>query len=236
MLRHRKKRARSARSAHDSSDDDESDPTPTGRTDDGRFHVTKINQAAVNDLTTWLCSTAAQQAADGGVPMITINSNGGEVEAALAMADLIAVSVFPVHILVLSHCFSAAMLLLVAVPRQHRFALRSSIFMTHYGENHMSFSSAEELSSELKLHRRLDKRYAKRVARGCTRVLCAGMQTPHNVYMTTRQARAVGLLSSRWGAKHVIHHIQKEALCGGEGSSSSEEEEEAVGADMGVMA
>ena len=203
MPRARRQRRSHSRAEGDveSADEEEDVGRTTGAQGDV-FHVADIEWGDCAKLSQWLFDTTPKLVAQEKLPLVTIDSNGGLVDTALAMADLLAACPVQVRVLVLSRCWSAAMALFVAVPHRQRFALPTSSFMVHFGVCNVEFRSVQEMQSEIQHRLALDKIYNRRVSRGCARLKDgaggdAGVRSHHNIYFTARDAHAWGLLPKR---------------------------------------
>ena len=136
-------------------------------------------------------ATALHQLSEGPCKYIDIlySSQGGDVEYALAIFDLIeaARKLKPVNIIVNGPCLSSATLILQAAT--HRRATRHSQFLVHYGE--MRSDSESETKNNVATHKMWCELFAKR-----TKMSVAKSKKLHagESYMTAQQALEHGLI------------------------------------------
>ena len=103
------------------------------------FHITGvINEESLKALSNGLQGLAGGRAEDGGGSArltIAITSPGGSTAYMAAMRAIIrhTAAAFDTHMVVIGSCYSAAVSLLMAVPRARRYATAGSRFMIHPG-------------------------------------------------------------------------------------------------------
>ena len=207
----RRRRCRRKRPRHEtqskgdgcsSSDEgDEEEEAVSGACDKGsRFHITTISPKVLNAFTTWLLHTLpSQRPRPTRRALVTIDSDGGNLQSALAMSDLLQLSEVPVHMLVLGRCSSSAVLLLVSVPRARRSALPTAQFMLHFGTVANEYHSLVERRESNAKSDRLDMVYNYRVLRACRgaaarRAVAVMLRGQHDSYFTVKQAVKWGIL------------------------------------------
>jgi ATP-dependent protease ClpP protease subunit len=123
---------------------------------------------------------------------VTIDSNGGDADSALAIADLLNhfSESYKIRIVVAGKCMSAAIIILVSVPITSRYALKSCRFMIHK-------AVSSDTGRRTKFSRDFDLRMtAQIIAR--TRInpddLTKVIKTGGDCYLYAAQARNLGLI------------------------------------------
>jgi ATP-dependent Clp protease protease subunit len=126
---------------------------------------------------------------------VFIDSPGGDVDAGFAIFDMIRFVKAPVRILGMGLVASAAALILLAVPRERRFALPHSQYLIH-----QPLSGIRGVATEIEIHaRELEKTRARinliiAEATGQT-VERVEKDTDRDYWMNAEEAQAYGLIS-----------------------------------------
>jgi ATP-dependent Clp protease protease subunit len=126
---------------------------------------------------------------------VFIDSPGGDVDAGFAIFDMIRFVKAPVRILGMGLVASAAALILLAVPKERRFALPHSQYLIH-----QPLSGIRGVATEIEIHaRELEKTRARinliiAEATGQT-VERVEKDTDRDYWMNAEEAQAYGLIS-----------------------------------------
>jgi ATP-dependent Clp protease, protease subunit len=126
---------------------------------------------------------------------VFIDSPGGDVDAGFAIFDMIRFVKAPVRILGMGLVASAAALILLAVPKERRFALPHSQYLIH-----QPLSGIRGVATEIEIHARELEKTRKRInliiaeATGQT-VERVEKDTDRDYWMNAEEAQAYGLIS-----------------------------------------
>jgi ATP-dependent Clp protease protease subunit len=133
---------------------------------------------------------------------ILIDSPGGDVDAGFAIFDMIRFVKVPVKILGMGLVASAAALVLLAVPKDRRYALPNSHFLIH-----QPLSGLRGVATEIEIHARELEKTRERINRIIAEETGQTMErvqkdTDRDYWMNAEEAQTYGLIS-RIGTKRA---------------------------------
>ncbi len=126
---------------------------------------------------------------------LLIDSPGGDVDAGFAIFDMIRFVKCPVRILGMGLVASAAALVLLAVPKDRRFALPNSHYLIH-----QPLSGLRGVATEIEIHARELEKTRERINRIIAEETGQTMErvqkdTDRDYWMSAEEAQAYGLVS-----------------------------------------
>ncbi|HET7838773.1 MAG TPA: ATP-dependent Clp protease proteolytic subunit [Rectinemataceae bacterium] len=126
---------------------------------------------------------------------LLIDSPGGDVDAGFAIFDMIRFVKCPVRILGMGLVASAAALVLLAVPKERRFALPNSHYLIH-----QPLSGLRGVATEIEIHARELEKTRERINRIIAEETGQTMErvqkdTDRDYWMSADEAQAYGLIS-----------------------------------------
>ena len=124
-----------------------------------------------------------------------VNSPGGDADAGFAMFDVIRYVPAPVEIITAGLAASAGVIVLLASPRDKRFALPNARFLIHQPSTGVQGAASDiqiEASEILKIRERINKLIADETGKTVEQV---DTDTKRNYWMNSEEACAYGLVS-----------------------------------------
>jgi len=124
-----------------------------------------------------------------------INSPGGDVDAGFAIFDIVRYVKAPVDIIVAGLAASAAVIVLVASPRERRFSLPNARFLIHQPSTGVQGVASDiqiEASEILKSREKINKLIAAETGKSIEQI---DKDTRRNFWMNAQQAKDYGLVS-----------------------------------------
>jgi ATP-dependent Clp protease protease subunit len=155
------------------------------------FLFGEINQGVARDVSEKLVAMSA--IADRPITLI-INSQGGHVEAADTIYDMIDFVAAPVQVLGTGWVASAGAHIFLAPPRERRFALPNTRFMLHQpagGAHGQAVDIGIEAREIVKMRKRLNEVIAERTGQPLEKV---EKDTDRNFWMSAEEARDYGIV------------------------------------------
>ncbi len=157
------------------------------------FLFGEINQGVARDVSEKLVALAA--VSDAPVTLV-INSQGGHVEAADTIYDMMAYVCAPVRVLGTGWVASAGAHIFLAPPRERRFALPNTRFMLHQpagGAHGQAVDIGIEAREIVKMRQRLNCIIAERTGQPLEKV---EKDTDRNFWMSAEEAREYGIVGT----------------------------------------
>ena len=141
-------------------------------------------------------------------PLITIDSTGGVLSAALATSSILKSSSAPIHVLNLSRCWSSAVAIFLSVPVERRLAMPHSTFMIHFGTQEIKYTSKQEQEAELAFNEAEDRAYDAILLNACTlsvakRKLEHQLTRHESVYIHCSEAARMGWIVLQTSSKSL---------------------------------
>ena len=136
----------------------------------------------------------AEDAPDNPVRLF-INSPGGDVDAGFAMFDMVRFIPSPVNMISAGLTASAAVVVLLASPKERRFALPNARFLIHQPSTGVRGAAADiqiEASEILKSRDKINRLIAQETGKTPDQV---DQDTKRNFWMDAEEAKAYGLVS-----------------------------------------
>ncbi len=155
------------------------------------FLFGEINQGVARDVTEKL---VAMDKVSGDPITIVINSQGGHVEAADTIYDMISSVAAPVKVLGTGWVASAGAHIFLAPPRERRFALPNTRFMLHQpagGAQGQAVDIGIEAREIVKMRHRLNQIIAQQTGQPLEKV---EKDTDRNFWMSAEEAREYGIV------------------------------------------
>ena len=155
------------------------------------FLFGEINQRVSREITEKL---VAMSAASSDTITLIINSQGGHVEAADTLYDMISFVAAPVRVLGTGWVASAGAHIFLAPPREQRFALPNTRFMLHQPAGGVSGAAVDigiEAQEIVKMRHRLNGIIAEQTGQPLEKV---EKDTDRNYWMSAEQARDYGIV------------------------------------------
>jgi ATP-dependent Clp protease protease subunit len=155
------------------------------------FLFGEINQKVSREITEKL---VAMSAASSDPITLIINSQGGHVEAADTIYDMISFVAAPVRVLGTGWVASAGAHIFLAPPRDRRFALPNTRFMLHQPAGGVRGAAVDigiEAQEIVKMRHRLNRIIAEQTGQPIEKV---EKDTDRNFWMTAEQARDYGIV------------------------------------------
>jgi ATP-dependent Clp protease protease subunit len=155
------------------------------------FLFGEINQAVARDVTEKL---VAMSAASSDSITLVINSQGGHVEAADTIYDMMGYVSAPVRVLGTGWVASAGAHIFLAPPRDRRFSLPNTRFMLHQpagGVHGAAVDIGIEAQEIVKMRHRLNEIIADRTGQPLEKV---EKDTDRNFWMSAEEAREYGIV------------------------------------------
>ena len=155
------------------------------------FLFGEINQSVAREVSEKLVAMSA--VTDKPITLI-INSQGGHVEAADTIYDMIDFVAAPVQVLGTGWVASAGAHIFLAPPRERRFALPNTRFMLHQpagGASGQAVDIGIEAREIVKMRKRLNEVIAARTGQPLEKV---EKDTDRNFWMSAEEARDYGIV------------------------------------------
>ena len=155
------------------------------------FLFGEINQRVSREITEKL---VAMSAASSNAITLIINSQGGHVEAADTLYDMISFVAAPVRVLGTGWVASAGAHIFLAPPRERRFALPNTRFMLHQPAGGVQGAAVDigiEAQEIVKMRHRLNGIIAEQTGQPLEKI---EKDTDRNFWMSAEQARDYGIV------------------------------------------
>ena len=155
------------------------------------FLYGEINQKVARDISERLLAMAA--VSEDAITLV-INSQGGHVEAADTIYDLMGYVPAPVRVLGTGWVASAGAHIFLAPPREQRFSLPNTRFMLHQpagGVHGQAVDIGIEAKEIIRMRHRLNRIIAEQTGQPLEKV---EKDTDRNFWMTAEEARDYGIV------------------------------------------
>ena len=133
-----------------------------------------------------------------------VNSSGGDVDAGFAIFDLARFISAPVRCISTGLTASAAIIVLLAAPKERRFSLPNSRFLMHQPSTGVRGSTADiqiEANEILKIRKRINELIAEETGQSVEKV---DADTRRNYWISAEEAKQYGLVSKIVASKSEL--------------------------------